>query len=42
MPTIDADDNDYFLLLSIINFLPSVAYDAEGFQKLDRVQKLQN
>jgi len=27
------------LLLLLLLFLPSVAYDPEGFQKLDRLQK---
>ena len=32
-----------FIIIIIIIFLPSVAYDPEGFQKLDRLQKrLQN
>jgi len=31
------------MLLLLLLFLPSVAYDPEGFQKLDRLQKkLQN
>ena len=31
------------IIIIIIFFLPSVAYDPEGFQKLDRLQKrLQN
>jgi len=30
----------YFIIIVII--LPAVAYDPEGFQKLDPLQKLQN
>jgi len=36
-----ADDNDYYYYyFYFVIFLPSVAYDPEGFQKLDRLQKL--